>query len=73
MLYIFQVLDYVQYYLDLKAANKEISSKSDLSDGHTIIREKADVYTKNQRYNEGNSLSRLAVYSHQIRMLNISS
>ena len=50
----FQVLDYAQYYLDLKTANKEVSSESDMSDTHTIIKQKSDIYSKSHRFDEGN-------------------
>ena len=45
-------MDYAQYYLDLKTANKEVSSESDMSDPHTIIKQKSDIYSKSHRFDE---------------------
>ena len=48
-------MDYAQYYLDLKNANKEVAFKDELSDSHTIITQKSnDAYSKIHRFDKGN-------------------
>ena len=46
-------MDYAQYYLDLKKANKKVSSTSDVSDGHTIHRQKNKNYDQNPHFDQG--------------------